>query len=164
MTMAAPSRPEGLLEDLAGIISAARRRAGLPAMSDAHLEAEVSDWKRILEPIPPARIRDAELRAVRSRTLKALLQPAELLAAWTEIRAEEVARPLVPIVEALDRVCYYCEGTGWQIVVKLSESGAENTEARGCYCFKAPLAFKHSHPLRHPDWRKRIDGVWERVT
>ena len=42
MTAEAPSRSRALPEVLAGIISAARRRAGMAALSDAALADEIS--------------------------------------------------------------------------------------------------------------------------
>ena len=88
-TEAQAPRLEGLPQVLSAIISAARRRAGVAALSDAALADEIRDWQRILAPIPTERLEECELHAIRTRSVKALLQPQELLAAWSVIREEE---------------------------------------------------------------------------
>ena len=78
-TEAQAPRLEGLPQVLSAIISAARRRAGVAALSDAALADEIRDWQRIFAPIPTDRLEECELHAIRTRSVKALLQPQELL-------------------------------------------------------------------------------------
>ncbi len=149
---------------MSAIISAARRRAGVSALSDAALADEIRDWQRILAPIPADRIEECELRAVRQRSVKALLQPQELLAAWRELRDEERARQPAVVAESIDGSCPYCE-RGWQTYAYLSASGNENTAARPCACDATPLEIRSLEPLREPEWQKRKhSAIWERVT
>jgi hypothetical protein len=166
MTTEAQARKQyGLPLVLSTIISAARRRAGVSALSDSALAEEVVDWQRILAPIPGNRIEECELRAVRQRSVKALLQPQELLAMWAEIRDEERARQPATFPASLDASsCPYCEGHGWQIYATLSESGNENTAARACCCDKAPIEARKLEPLHAPEYRKRKHSmIWEKV-
>lgn len=150
---------------LAGIISSARRRAGVSALSDSALTDEIRDWQRILAPIPADRIEECELRAVRQRSVKALLQPQELLAMWDEIRSLDRERRPPAVELPLDSVCYYCEGAGWQTYAFKAESGNENTAVRPCACDRTPLEIRSMQPLRAPEWRRRKHSViWERVT
>ncbi len=162
----APSRSRALPEILAGIISAARRRAGVAALSDAALAEEIRDWQRILAPIPADRLEECELRAVRTRSVKALLQPQELLAAWAEIReADRAKRP--PSVEARSEAdqCAFCGGFGWQTFAYRGEAGNENTAARPCACKATPMEIRSLEPLREPEWqRRKHSAIWERVT
>ena len=127
----APRQMRELPQCLSAIISAARRRAGVSALSDAALADEIRDWQRILAPIPTDRLEECELRAVRQRSVKALLQPQELLAAWRELRDEERARQPAIATETADGSCPYCD-RGWQTYAYLSASGNENTAARPC--------------------------------
>jgi hypothetical protein len=161
----APRRLE-LPQCLSAIISAARRRAGVAALSDAALADEIRDWQRILSPIPADRLEECELRAVRQRSVKALLQPQELLAAWRELRDEERSKrpPPAPVSIESGEVCHYCEGTGWQTFATIGESGNENTSVRPCACSAAPLEIRTLAPMREPQWHKRKHSViWERV-
>lgn len=165
MTAEAPTRSRALPEVLAGIISASRRRAGVAALSDANLAEAVRDWQRILAPIPPDRIEECELRAVRQRSVKALLQPQELLPMWDEIRSLDRERRPPAVEVPLDSVCYYCEGAGWQTYAFKAESGNENTAVRPCACNATPLEIRSMQPLLSPEWQKRKHSViWERVT
>jgi hypothetical protein len=133
-------------------------------LSDAALADEIRDWQRILAPIPADRIEECELRAVRQRSVKALLQPQELLAAWRELRDEERSRQLPAIAETSDSSCPYCD-KGWQTYAYLSDSGNENTAARPCACDATPLEIRSLAPLREPQWQKRKhSAIWERVT
>ena len=164
-TEAQAPRRDGLPQTLSAIISAARRRAGVAALSDAALADAIRDWQRILAPIPADRIEECELRAVRQRSVKALLQPQELLAMWDEIRAEERERKPPQIATPLDTVCYYCEGTGWQTYATRSDSGNENTAVRRCACLRVQIESRSLQPLQEPEWRKRKHTViWERVS
>jgi len=150
---------------LAGIISAARRRAGVAALSDAALADEIRDWQRILAQIPADRIEECELHAIRNRVVKALLQPQELIAAWHTIREEERNnRPASIVVESGEQ-CYFCEGTGWQTLArKVPDSFGENTFVRACACSAAPLEIRKLEPLGEPEWHKRKHSViWERA-
>jgi hypothetical protein len=135
-------------------------------LSDAALAEEIRDWQRILQPIPADRLEECELRAVRQRSVKALLQPQELLAAWRELREEDRAKrpPPQPGAETQDGVaCPYCE-QGWQTYAYLSASGNENTAARPCACDATPLEIRSLQPLREPEWHKRKhSAIWERV-
>jgi hypothetical protein len=165
-TEAQAPRLRELPQCLSAIISAARRRAGVSALSDAALADEIRDWQRILSPIPADRIEECELRAVRQRSVKALLQPQELLAAWRELRDEERSRqPPAPVSIESGEVCHYCESTGWQTLATRGESGNENTAVRPCACSATPLEIRSLQPLREPQWQKRKhSAIWERVT
>ena len=163
-TEAQAPRLEGLPQVLSAIISAARRRAGVAALSDAALADEIRDWQRILAPIPTDRLEECELHAIRTRSVKALLQPQELLAAWSVIRDEERSRRPVAIAEAEDGACPYCD-KGWQTYAYRTASGNENTAARPCACEATPMAIRSLEPLREPQWQKRKhSAIWERVT
>ena len=65
-TEAQAPRLRELPQVLSAIISAARRRAGVAALSDAALADEIRDWQRILAPIPADRLEECELRAIRT--------------------------------------------------------------------------------------------------
>jgi len=165
-TEAQAPRLEGLPQVLSAIISAARRRAGVAALSDAALADEIRDWQRILAPIPTDRLEECELHAIRTRSVKALLQPQELLGAWNVIREEERdRRPAQPGTETANGAsCPYCD-QGWQIYAYLSASGNENTAARPCACEATPIEVRSLEPLREPQWQKRKhSAIWERVT
>ena len=165
MTEAAVSRQRELPQVLAGIISAARRRAGVAALSDAALADEIRDWQRILAQIPPDRIEECELYAIRNRVVKALLQPQELIAAWHALREDERNNRPASIVPEVGEACWYCEGTGWQTLArKVPDSYGENTFVRPCACSAAPLEIRKLEPLGEPEWQKRKHSViWERV-
>ena len=165
MTEAQAPRLEGLPLKLSAIISAARRRAGVAALSDAALADEIRDWQRILAQIPPDRIEECELHAIRNRAVKALLQPQELIAAWHAIREADRANKPAPIVTEGADVCCYCEGTGWQTLArKVADSFGENTFVRPCACSAAPLEIRKLEPLGEPEWHKRKHSViWERA-
>ena len=164
-TEAQAPRLEGLPQVLSAIISAARRRAGVAALSDAALADEIRDWQRILAPIPTDRLEECELHAIRTRSVKALLQPQELLAAWSVIReGERDRRPAQPGAETANGAsCPYCD-QGWQIYAYLSASGNENTAARPCACEATPIEVRSLEPLREPAWQKRKHtAIWERA-
>ena len=151
---------------LAGIISAARRRAGVAALSDAALADEIRDWQRILAQIPADRIEECELHAIRNRVVKALLQPQELIAAWHAIRELERDQRLSVFQQSPSgEVCWYCEGSGWQTLArKVPDSFGENTFVRPCACSAAPLEIRKLEPLGEPEWHKRKHSViWERA-
>ena len=165
MTAELKTRSNASLRVLAAIISSARRRAGLGVLSDEELGAEVRDWAVILEPIPANRIEECALKAVRERTVKGLLQPQEVLAAWRAIRLGEAAeRDSRPVAVWADELCYYCDGSGWQSVAQTTAgSRNENTYVRPCACSAAPLNVRSLVPLREPEWQKRKhSAVWER--
>jgi hypothetical protein len=133
-------------------------------LSDAALADEIRDWQRILAPIPTERLEECELHAIRSRSVKALLQPQELLAAWSVIREEERDRRPAAVAQSEGASCPYCD-QGWQIYAYLSASGNENTAARPCACDATPIEVRSLEPLREPQWQKRKhSSVWERVT
>ena len=102
---------------------------------------------------------------MRTRTVKGLLQPQELLAAWRELRDEERARqPAIAQPKRQTGRCPYCD-RGWQTYAYLSASGNENTAARPCACDATPLEIRSLEPLREPQWQKRKhSAIWERVT
>ena len=127
-TEAASAQAARVAASLSGIISAARRRAGVAALSDAALADEIRDWQRILAQIPADRIEECELHAIRNRVVKALLQPQELIASWHAIREEERNSRPAPLVFEDGEVCWYCEGSGWQTLArKVPDSFGENT-------------------------------------
>ena len=165
MTEAQAPRQHALPQVLSGIISAARRRAGVAALSDAALADEIRDWQRILAQIPPDRIEECELHAIRNRVVKALLQPQELIASWHVIREADRANKPEPMAVAGGESCWYCEGTGWQTLArKVPDSYGENTFVRPCACSAAPLEIRKLEPLGEPEWRKRKHSViWERT-
>lgn len=150
-------------QECAAIISSARRRAGLGALADGDLESEIRDWVEILAPIPDGRLHDCYLHALRTRTVRAMLQPGELIASWQDIRGSLASR--VPAMGSeQDQSCYYCEGSGWQTVAYIAESGNENTAVRACACSAAPASMRKSEPYREPEWRKRKHSViWDRA-
>jgi len=160
----AKSKSSGFWQECAAIISSARRRAGLGVLADGDLESEIRDWVEILGPIPDGYLRDCYLHAQRSRTVRAMLQPGEIIAAWQERRGSLAART-APINVDQGESCYYCDGAGWQTVAYIAESENENTGVRACACSAAPLEVRSLQPYREPEWQKRKHSViWERVT
>lgn len=153
-----------LLQVCAEQISGARRRAGLPPLDDAALQAEIADWAELLEPIPEGRLREAFVYATRTRTVRAVLQPAEVLAAYHAIREEERAKAPARYKAPEGERCFYCQDTGWQTVAQRSESGQWNTAARRCACSAVPVQFRSYRPLGTPEYRRREHTeIWEPV-
>jgi excinuclease UvrABC ATPase subunit len=161
--MEAPARQQGLPLVLAEIISSARRRAGVSALSDDSLRSEIRDWMRILEAIPAERIEECNIRAVRSRTVKALLQPQELIAAWSEMRQEQSNRRAISLDPSPNQ-CYYCDGTGWQVLVTHDENLNQNQSLRECACSSAPPRTRSEFPKREPHWQRDEFGRWMKAS
>jgi hypothetical protein len=94
------------------------------------------------------------------------MQPGELFQLSARI-AEESRGKLQHYepLKAPEDSCYYCEGSGWQTIAYIAESGNENTAVRACSCSAAPAAMRKSEPYREPEWQKRKhSAIWERVT
>ena len=165
-TEAQAPRLEGLPQVLSAIISAARRRAGVAALSDAALADEIRDWQRILAPIPTDRLEECELHAIRTRSVKALLQPQELLGSLERDSRRGARRGDQRRLRRNREWCEcpYCD-QGWQTYAYRSASGNENTAARPCACEATPMEIRSLEPLREPQWQKRKhSAIWERVT
>jgi hypothetical protein len=152
---------------LSEIVISTRRRAGARELDEEDLKREVAEWDRVCEPIPEDRLSECYYRALRERTVRAALQPGELYQLSVRIVEEmrESRREHYEPLKAPEESCYYCEGTGWQTVAYIAESGNENTGVRACACSSAPIGVRKFEPLREPQWRKRKHSViWERVT
>jgi hypothetical protein len=164
MTEAVQTSLQELPLMLGEIISSARRRAGIGALGDDALRSEIRDWMRILEAIPAERIQECNIRAVRTRTVKAVLQPQELIAAWTDLRAEESARRAF-LLDPQRSQCYYCDGTGWQRAIQIAEGSVNlNEYARPCACAAAPPKMRSEFPLREPQWKRDEMGRWHKAS
>lgn len=156
------SRQQELPLILGQIINGARRRAGVGALSDDGLRAEIRDWQRILEPIPADRLEECNLRANRERKVKALLQPHELLEAWRVIREDE--RQQSPInVDLQGECCYYCNGTGYQVIVRKTVEGSWNEYARPCACAMAPKWGRTERPIMGSKYKRDEYGRFHEI-
>ena len=164
MTEAQAPRQHALPQVLSGIISAARRRAGVAALSDAALADEYAtgsaSWRRY------------------HRTGSKSASCTQFATAWSRrffnrrnsshpgiIREADRANKPEPMAVAGGESCWYCEGTGWQTLArKVPDSYGENTFVRPCACSAAPLEIRKLEPLGEPEWRKRKHSViWERT-
>jgi len=153
------------LRVLAEIIRAIRIQAGAAKLSEDDFAREVQDWSEICAEITDHRLRECYLAASRDRSVRAIMQPHELIQAWKVIREKERSRAtFAPMAQPEGDACYYCGGSGWQTVAYIAESGNENTAVRACACSAAPAAMRKSEPYREPEWHKRKHSViWERA-
>lgn len=83
----------------------------LPAFETAELAAAVETWCELLfDAVPPDRLNDCYLYAVKHRDSTFPLAVTELLTAWREIREGESREA------TRKRHCYVCNGSGWGMV------------------------------------------------
>jgi len=106
-----------------------------------------------------------------TREVRSLLQPSEMLAAWTAIAtAEREARNLLVAREdskmRLNRDlyrCHHCNDIGYQIAI-VRRQELKYTAARGCVCAFCPPAQRSDFPLTEPVWKlDRLRGLWDRI-
>ena len=164
MQVAMKRSPESL-HALAEIVRAVRIQAGASTLSENDFAREVRDWSEICAEIPDHRLRECYLVASRDRSVRAIMQPHELIQGWKVTRERERARvAFVSVPQPEGGACYYCEGAGWQTIAYIAESGSENTGVRACACSAAPLEIRKLEPLGEPEWHKRKHSViWERA-
>lgn len=96
---------------MARLIVKIRLAFSLPAFETEELAAAVETWCEILfDAVPPERLNESYLYAVKTRTSTFPLAVTELLTAWRAIANEEAEQA------KQKRHCYVCGGSGFGMV------------------------------------------------